>query len=227
VNHAPCPARTDLFSRAESAESESDPRDGVELRRRDRSDALQTRDRAETELLEAAREGDRKALDELLRRHRPRLLAICQRMCRDTEEASEVLQDTLLGIAANIRRFRGDSSLVTWAYTIARTHRARRRRGRSLEAKVSHMRVDFGADLEQMAGQQSNPYDRVADDGLRGALMLAIRALSLVDREILVRRDVEGFSASEVALQLGLTVPAVKTRLHRARVATRERMASM
>jgi RNA polymerase sigma-70 factor, ECF subfamily len=197
VNRATCLARTDLSSRDES------------------------------ELLEAAREGDRNALDELLRRHRPRLLAICQRMCRDPEEASEVLQDTLLGIAANIRRFRGDSSLVTWAYTIARTHRARRRRGRSLEAKVSHMRVDFGADLEQLPGRQSNPYDRVADDELRGALMMAIHALSLVDREILVRRDVEGFSASEVAMQLGLTVPAVKTRLHRARVATRERMASM
>ncbi len=210
VNRAPCLARPDLSSRDELAS---------------RSGA-----RAESELLEAAREGDRKALDELLRRHRPRLLAICQRMCRDPEEASEVLQDTLLGIAANIRRFRGDSSLVTWAYTIARTHRARRRRGRSLEAKVSHMRVEFGLDLEQLPGQpgqQSNPYDRVADDELRGALMMAIRALSLVDREILVRRDLEGFSASEVATQLGLTIPAVKTRLHRARVATRERMASM
>lgn len=180
--------------------------------------------RGEAELLEAAREGDRKALDELLRRHRPRLLAICQRMCRDAEEASEVLQDTLLGIAANIRRFRGDSSLVTWAYTIARTHRARRRRGRSLDAKVSHMRVDLSADLE-LTGPQSNPYERVADDELRGALLVAIHSLSLVDREILVRRDLEGFSASEVATQLGLTVPAVKTRLHRARVATRERLA--
>jgi RNA polymerase sigma-70 factor, ECF subfamily len=222
VNHPPCPARTDLTSRATSCHA----RDRVDSLHT-QADAILARDRQETELLEAAREGDRKALDELLRRHRPRLLAICQRMCRDAEEASEVLQDTLLGIAANIRRFRGDSSLLTWAYTIARTHRARRRRGRSLEAKVSHMRVDFGTDLEQLAGQQSNPYDRVADDELRGALMMAIRALSLVDREILVRRDVEGFSASEVALQLGLTVPAVKTRLHRARVATRERMASM
>jgi RNA polymerase sigma-70 factor (ECF subfamily) len=214
VNQSPCPA-PDSSIAAHSSENGFG----------DRTEA-HARDRGEMDLLEAAREGDRKALDELLRRHRPRLLAICQRMCRDTEEASEVLQDTLLGIAANIRRFRGDSSLVTWAYTIARTHRARRRRGRSLEAKISHMRVDFGADLEQLPGQQSNPYDRVADDELRGALMMAIRALSQVDREILVRRDLEGFSASEVATQLGLTVPAVKTRLHRARVATRERMAS-
>jgi RNA polymerase sigma-70 factor (ECF subfamily) len=213
VNPSPCPARKDPSS--------------LDTDHRAHARAEGARDRAEGDLLEAAREGDRKALDELLRRHRPRLLAICQRMCRDTEEASEVLQDTLLGIAANIRRFRGDSSLVTWAYTIARTHRARRRRGRSLEAKISHMRVDFGADLEQLPGQQSNPYERVADDELRGALMMAIRALSQVDREILVRRDLEGFSASEVATQLGLTVPAVKTRLHRARVATRERMASM
>jgi RNA polymerase sigma-70 factor (ECF subfamily) len=182
--------------------------------------------RPELDLIDAARKGDRGALDELLRRHRPRLQAICQRMCHDSEEAAEVLQDTLLGIAANIHRFRGDSGLITWAYTIARTHRSRRRRGRSLEAKVSHMRVDFGAHLEQIPGRGSTPYDHVADDELRAALRGAIGELSAVDREILVRRDLEGFSANEVASQLGLTVPAVKTRLHRARVATRERMSA-
>lgn len=183
--------------------------------------------RPDSELLEAARAGNRPALDELLRRHRPRLQAICQRMCGDSEEAAEVLQDTLLGIAANIHRFRGDSSLVTWAYTIARTHRARRRRGRSLEAKTSHLRVDFGARVERLAGCEHTPYERVVDDELRSALLGAMGSLSSVDREILVRRDLEGFSADEVARALGLTVPAVKTRLHRARVATRERMASM
>jgi RNA polymerase sigma-70 factor, ECF subfamily len=181
----------------------------------------------ESDLIEAARAGDRLALDELLRRHRPRLQAICQRMCRDSEEAAEVLQDTLLGIAANIHRFRGDSSLLTWAYTIARTHRTRRRRGRSVEAKISHLRVDFGDQVERLAGFDDTPYERVADDELRSALIGAMRSLSSVDREILVRRDLEGFSAIEVASALGLTVPAVKTRLHRARVATRERMATL
>ncbi len=180
----------------------------------------------ETDLLDAARAGDRLALDELLRRHRPRLQAICQRMCRDADEAAEVLQDTLLGIAANIHRFRGDSSLLTWAYTIARTHRTRRRRGRSVETKSSHLRVDFGDQVDRLAGFES-PYERVADDELRAALLGAMRSLSSVDREILVRRDLEGFSANEVASALGLTVPAVKTRLHRARVATRERMATL
>jgi RNA polymerase sigma-70 factor, ECF subfamily len=180
----------------------------------------------DSELVEAARAGDRPALDELLRRHRPRLQAICQRMCRDSEEASEVLQDTLLGIAANIQRFRGDSSLLTWAYTIARTYRTRRRRGRSLEAKISHLRVDYGEQVERLPGREHDPYDCVADEELRLALVGAMGSLSTVDREILVRRDLEGFSANEVARALGLTVPAVKTRLHRARVATRERMAT-
>ena len=179
---------------------------------------------SDTTLLEAAREGDRFALDELLRRHRPRLAAIVLRMCRDAEEAAEVLQDTLLGIAANIRRFRGDSSLITWAYTIARTHRGRRRRARSIESKASHLRVDCGPHFDRLAGDQLTPYDRIADEELRERLRDAIALLSSVDREILVRRDVEGFSANEVASALGLTVPAVKTRLHRARVATRERM---
>ncbi|MCA9696144.1 MAG: RNA polymerase sigma factor [Myxococcales bacterium] len=179
---------------------------------------------SEFELLASARAGDRSALAELLRRHRPRLQAICRRMCRDNEEASEVLQDTMLGISANIQRFRGDSSLLTWAYTIARTHRARRRRGRSVEAKAAHLRVELDDGLEEASGPDHSPYDRVVDDELRKALRGAIEALSTVDREVLLRRDLEGFSAAEVAAQLGLSVPAVKTRLHRARVATRERM---
>lgn len=180
----------------------------------------------DTDLLDAARSGDRLALDALLRRHRPRLQAICQRMCRDTEEAAEVLQDTLLGIAANIHRFRGDSSLITWAYTIARTYRGRRRRGRSLESKVSHLRVNCGPHFDRLPGEHASPYDQVADDELREQLNGALQSLSVVDREILVLRDLEGFSANEVAQQLGLTVPAVKTRLHRARVATRSRISA-
>jgi RNA polymerase sigma-70 factor (ECF subfamily) len=181
---------------------------------------------AEPKLLEDARLGDRAALDELLRRHKPRLAVMCRRMCRDPEEAAEVLQDTLLGIAANIERFRGDANLLTWAYTIARTHRGRRRRGRSVETKTSHLRVDLGEHFEGVAGHEHSPYDSVVDGELRSALHRAIKALPSIDREVLLRRDLEGFSAAEVALQLGLSVPAVKTRLHRARVATRERVST-
>ncbi|MFV8752511.1 RNA polymerase sigma factor [Nannocystaceae bacterium ST9] len=178
---------------------------------------------AENELIDAARAGDRRALDLLVRRHRPRLEAICRRMCEDADEAAEVLQDTLLGIAANIGRFRGDSSLLTWAYTIARTHRARRRRGRgrSVEIKVKHLRVELS---DEVAAPEREPFECLADDELRSALILALRQLSVLDREVLVLRDVEGFSAAEVAEQLRLSIPAVKTRLHRARVATRERI---
>ncbi len=144
-------------------------------------------------------------------------------MCQDAEEAAEVLQDTLLGIAANIGRFRGESSLLTWAYTIARTHRARHRRGRgsSVETKVKHLRVELS---EQVPTSEREPFDCIADDELRSALIVALRQLSVIDREVLVRRDVEGFSAAEVAAQLRLSVSAVKTRLHRARQATRERI---
>jgi RNA polymerase sigma-70 factor (ECF subfamily) len=178
---------------------------------------------AETELIEAARAGDRQALDTLVRRHQPRLEAICRRICEDADEAADVLQDTLLGIAANIGRFRGDSSLLTWAYTIARTHWARRRRGRgrSVETKVKHLRVELS---EEVPASEREPFDCLADDELRCALLVALRQLSVLDREVLVLRDVEGFSAAEVAEQLRLSVPAVKTRLHRARVATRERI---
>lgn len=180
---------------------------------------------AENALIEAARAGDRMALDQLVRRHQPRLTAICRKMCADVEEAAEVLQDTLLWIAANISRFRGESSLVTWAYTIARTHwwRRRRGRGRSVETKVEHLRVQVELD-EELSSDEHEPFECLADGELRSALTLALHQLSVIDREVLVLRDVEGFSAAEVAARLRLTVSAVKTRLHRARVATRARV---
>jgi RNA polymerase sigma-70 factor, ECF subfamily len=185
-------------------------------------------DIADDSLLESARAGDPQALEQLLGRHQGRVYRFGLKMCRDPEDAKDVLQDTLLAVARNVKDFRGASSVSTWLYTIARSFCIKRRR-RSKFAPEQEESLDLGP--EGQAAHLADP-GRPADESLAGrqieaALDEAIGALDPMYREVLVLRDVEGLTAPEVAEIMGLTIEAVKSRLHRARVAVRERIAPL
>jgi RNA polymerase sigma-70 factor (ECF subfamily) len=179
-------------------------------------------------LLEAARAGDRAALEQLLARHQGRVYRFGLKMCRDPEDAKEVLQDTLLAVARNLKDFRGASSVSTWLYTIARSFCIKRRR-RSKFAPEQEESLDMGPEGEatQLADPARGPDESLAGRQIEAALEQAIGGLDPMYREVLVLRDVEGLSAPEVAEVMGLTVEAVKSRLHRARVAVREKVAPL
>lgn len=184
-------------------------------------------ERTDQELLEAARTGDRPALEALLARHQPRVYRFGLKMCRDPEDAKDVLQDTLLAVARGVKDFRGSSQVSTWLYTIARSFCIKKRRRSKFAPEVEES-LDAHAPGEE-ARQLADPA-RGADESLAGrqievALEQAIGALDPMYREVLVLRDVEGLSAPEVAEVMGLSVEAVKSRLHRARVAVREAVA--
>src|SRR5689334_24944270 len=80
------------------------------------------------DLLERARAGDREALETLLQRHQAQVYRFGMKICRDPEDAKDVLQDTLLAMARSVRDFRGASSISTWLYTIARSFCLKKRR---------------------------------------------------------------------------------------------------
>src|SRR5689334_9302786 len=180
------------------------------------------------DLLERARAGDREALETLLQRHQAQVYRFGMRMCRDPEDARDVLQDTLLAMARGVRDFRGASSLSTWLYTIARSFCIKKRRRRELAA---HERVSLDADAageaRRLAAPGDDPAEALAARQVERALEQAIAALEPMYREVLVLRDVEGLTAPEVAEVLGLSAQAVKSRLHRARLAVRERVAPL
>jgi RNA polymerase sigma-70 factor, ECF subfamily len=174
-------------------------------------------------LLEHARAGDRDALEALLSRHQQRVYGFGMKMCRDSEDAKDVLQDTLLAAARNVRDFRGASSISTWLYTIARSFCIKHRR-RSKFAPEAEESLDAPS-TAKAARELADP-TRAADESLAGhqvqaALERAVAALDPMYREVLVLRDMEGLTAPETAEVLGLTVEAVKSRLHRARLAVR------
>jgi RNA polymerase sigma-70 factor (ECF subfamily) len=179
-------------------------------------------------LLDAARSGDRAALERLLTRHQSRVYRFGLKMCRDPEDAKDVLQETLLAVARNVKDFRGASSVSTWLYTIARSFCIKKRR-RSKFAPEHEESLDSGPEGEaaQLADPGRGPDESLAGRQIEAALEQAIGALDPMYREVLLLRDVEGLTAPEVGEVLGLTVEAVKSRLHRARVAVRERVAPL
>ncbi|HET9211717.1 MAG TPA: sigma-70 family RNA polymerase sigma factor [Thermoanaerobaculia bacterium] len=176
---------------------------------------------AEDSTLAAARTGDPEALDALLRQYQPRIYRFGMRMCRDEEDAKDVLQETLLAAARSLASFRGGSSLSTWLYSIARGFCIKKRR-RSKFAPAKEVPLDTPALAVPDPGK---PLDEaLASRQIERAVEAAIRSLPPAYREVLLLRDVEGLTAPEVALVLGLGLPAVKSRLHRARATVRERL---
>ncbi len=177
-------------------------------------------------LLEAARAGDARALEDLLERHQAQVYRFGLKMCRDPEDAKDVLQDTLLAMARGVRDFRGASSLSTWLYTIARSFCIKKRRRTKDEPEGTHAPL-AGDEVERVADPARAPDEAAAGKEVERALEQAIAALEPAYREVLLLRDVEGLTAPEVAEVLGLGVDAVKSRLHRARVAVRAHVAPL
>jgi RNA polymerase sigma-70 factor (ECF subfamily) len=187
----------------------------------------QTSQTSDDELISAARGGDREALGRLLERHQARVYRFGMRMCRGEEDAKDVLQETLLAAARTLPDFRGASSLSTWLYTIARSFCIKQRRHSKFAPEVLES-LDVGEPAKsalQLPDPSRGPDEALDGRRIETALESAIAALDPKYREVLVLRDVEGLSAAEVGVVLGLSVEAVKSRLHRARIAVRERVA--
>jgi RNA polymerase sigma-70 factor (ECF subfamily) len=181
-------------------------------------------------LLAAARAGDRAALEALLRRHQDRVYRFGLKMCRDPEDAKDVLQETLLAMARGIRDFRGASSLSTWLYTIARSFCLKKgRRSKFAPAPEDERSLDAAGEGSPGGLPEAGrpPDEALAGREVERALGQAIGELDPMYREVLLLRDAEGLTAPEVAEVLGLTTQAVKTRLHRARLSVRERVAPL
>jgi len=179
-------------------------------------------------LLTAAQSGDAQALEALVERHQAQVYRFGMKMCRDPEDAKDVLQDTLLAMARGVRDFRGASSLSTWLYTIARSFCIKkRRRSKFAPEEERSLDTDVPREAARRAAPSQTAEDLLAGQQVERALEQAIAALEPPYREVLLLRDVEGLTAPEVAEVVGLSVQAVKSRLHRARLAVREHVAPL
>ena len=176
----------------------------------------------ERRLVEAARLGDRDALEQVTLRVAGSLYRFGRGFCRDQHDAEDVMQDALVALVSSLERCRGDGSLSSWAYVVARNACARRRkRG----ARHEPLERGDGESPRELRDTGAGPERAAERRELHEALEREIAALPDPLRHVLVLRDVEGLSAAQVGERLGLGERAVKSRLHRARLALRERLA--
>lgn len=193
---------------------------------------------SEPELLRRARDGDHAALSEVLRSLQGRVYRVCLRMVSHRDDAAELTQDVLLKVCQGIREFKGDAELTTWATRIAMNHsishlrKRRLRQTTSLDGWTPNGEVD--ADDQATAlrarladGREPGPADRVEQGEEVRRLQRAIAELDEEFRAVLVLRDIEELDYAQIARVLELPVGTVKSRLFRARLALRERMAEV
>jgi len=187
----------------------------------------------ERALVAASRDGDPAALEALVRSHQDRVYSFAMRMCRNVEDAKDILQDTFLGVIRSIREFREESKFSTWLYRIAANAcLKKRRRGVHDPTPDQELSLDDLMPRPDAEGRKPEIPDW-SGDAERALLHgeLSARMESAIDKLpkdykiVLVLRDVEGLSAEETAQAVGLSVPAVKSRLHRARVFVRRELA--
>lgn len=178
-------------------------------------------ERSDSDLVTAARGGDRAAVEEILTRYEPNIYRFGLRMCGNEDAAREVLQETLLAAFRYLPGFRGDAALSTWLYQIARSFCIKERRG----LHPTHSIDEDGA--AELVDPTPQPDARAHAREIGEALSRAISVLPSEQREVLILRDVEGLSADEAAQVVGIEVGALKSRLHRARMALRTELAGI
>jgi RNA polymerase sigma-70 factor (ECF subfamily) len=169
-------------------------------------------------LVDAARSGDRAALEELVRATYPATYTLAVRLTGDEDDARDVAQDVYLRAYRGLRRFRGDAQFTTWLYRITANCSS------NLLAKRARTRTEpLPDDAPLVDGHPDHdPELRVtgADDRTRIAAALALLPWRL--RQVIVLRDIYDLPHGSIAAELGITEAAAKVRLHRARRRLRE-----
>lgn len=184
------------------------------------------------DILEALRRHEPSAPERLLERYGDRAYRLAVSITGDRPDAEEVVQDAFWTVIRKIETFRGESAFGSWLYRIVANAACQKRRGRrSRQGDVSLDDVlpvfdEHGHHAGTVTDWSTRVHDPAVRSELRAALTAAIEALPEIYRSALVLRDVEGMSNLQIAEMLGLNIPVVKARVHRARLFVRKRLAA-
>jgi len=176
------------------------------------------------ELVQKAQQDDERAFGSLVERYEAKVYSLAMKMLRNPEDAEDVLQDTFLRAYRGIKSFQGNSTFSTWIYRITANSALMRLR----KKKLPTVSIDDADEREtpiNIADWSPGPVEQLLTKETQQAMDEAIEALPPEFKQVFILRDVEELSNSEVAEILDLSVAAVKSRLHRARLKVRNRLA--
>src|SRR2546430_2427565 len=188
----------------------------------------------DVELVRRAQQGDGSAFAELVGRHQRQLYRLALRMTGSEADAQEVLQEAFLNAYQKLPNFRGEAQVFSWLYRIAANSalmRLRRKRrapdaltDQPLELQGPRFSAEGYLDPAPLSDWSQRADEKMMDRELGTAIDQAVAGLPDDYRTVFLLKDVDGLSNEEIAGALDLTVPAVKSRLHRARLALREKL---
>jgi len=179
------------------------------------------------ELVRRVQAGNSEAFEELVRRYERKVYNITYRMMGNEQDASEALQDTFLRAYRFLPEFQFKSSFFTWLYRIATNVSLTKLRKRKSPPIIS-LDEPVGEDEDlplEIPDYKYSPEEMMRRRELQEALQKSVDSLPADYRSVVVLRDLEGLSNEEVGKILNLSVPAVKSRLHRGRLVLREKLA--
>lgn len=180
----------------------------------------------DAELVQLAQGGLTRAFDELVRRYQDKVFRLCFKILRNEDDAGEALQDAFLSAFKGLRNFKAESTFSTWLYRIATNAslmKVRRRRDGHVSIEQSQ-NPDAPGEPMQIPDWSAQPLEELLDSETRDVMREGVDKLGEDLRVVFLLRDVQEMSNSEVAETLQLSVPAVKSRLHRARLQLRDHL---
>ncbi len=192
---------------------------------------VQPPDLEEHLLIQRVKGGDHDAFDQLYRRYVARVYRQALRLMGSDAEAEEVAQEVFLAVYQKATTFRGESAFSTWIYrltvnmALTKLRRRKRREEVCLDDYLPRFQDDGHHQVRPVVDWSHEIDAPIAQREARQILQQAIDQLSPLDKAVVVQSDVEGVSNREIGHALGLSVPAVKARLHRARLFLRGRVA--
>jgi RNA polymerase sigma-70 factor (ECF subfamily) len=181
----------------------------------------------EAALVAKARSGDQSAFTELVNKYERKVFRIARHITNSQEDAEDVLQETFLKAYSHLDSFEGQSKFYTWLVRIAVNEALMKLRKRKSDRSVSlDEQLDTGEDtmVREIAVWDEDPEQKYSQEELREILDDAVQSLRPPFRTVFVLRDIEDLSTEETAKALDLSIPAVKSRLLRARLQLREKL---
>jgi len=181
----------------------------------------------ELDLVARAKAGDGAAFSVLINRYEGKIFRLAMNITQNREDAEDVLQEAFFKAYEHLGQFQGNSKFYTWIVRIAVNQALMKLRKRKSDRTISlDEQIDTGEDMvvREVAAWDPDPEERYSRDEMNGILTEAIDGLLPIYRTVFTLRDVDGLSTEETAEVLDLTVPAVKSRLLRARLQLRDKL---
>jgi len=178
-------------------------------------------------LIKQAQEGDKKALTELVKNYEKTVFNFAFKICRNPERAENAMQETFFSMVKSLKQFDGKSKLSTWLYRIVTNHclmELRKKKNNYISLDDEENNLPDGALIPDWS---SVPSDIMENTELKNILDDAINKLSPDYRAVFILRDVNGLSTEETGQITELSIPAVKSRLHRARAFLRNEISKV